>query len=102
MLSLISPSKARTIIASHVRGRRINLGLTQDGLATRADVALPTLRRFEQLGLISLEALLKILSVVGGLDEIIKALEPETPEFSSIDDVLNKGIKPKRKKGWRK
>ena len=102
MLSLLSPSKAQTIIASHVRDRRINLGLTQDGLATRADVALPTLRRFEQQGLISLEGLLKILVVVGGLDEIVKALEPETPEFSSIDDVLKDDVKPKRKKGWRK
>lgn len=102
MLSLISPSKAQTIIASHVRDRRINLGLTQDGLAKRADVALPTLRRFEQQGLISLESFLKILSVVGGLDEIIKALEPQATEFSSIDDVLKDDEKPKRKKGWRK
>ncbi len=102
MLSLLNPSKAQVIITSHVRDRRINLGLTQDGLATRAGVALPTLRRFEQQGLISLEALLKILSITGGLDEIVKALEPQTPEFSSIDDVLKADAKPKRKKGWRK
>lgn len=102
MLSLLTATKAQIIIANHVRDRRVNLGLTQEGLAIRAGVALPTLRRFEQRGLISLEALLKLLSVVGGIDEIVKALEPQSTEFSSIEDVLREDEKPKRKKGWRK
>jgi transcriptional regulator with XRE-family HTH domain len=89
------------MIASHVRDRRVNLGLTQAGLAARADIPLPTLRRFEQQGLVSLEGLLKMLSVVGGLDEIIKALEVSQLEFSTIDEVLKPQDRPKRKKGWR-
>jgi hypothetical protein len=44
----------------------------------------------------------KLLSVVGGLDEIVKALEPQATEFSSIDDVLKQDNNPKRKNGWRK
>jgi transcriptional regulator with XRE-family HTH domain len=101
MLSLITPAKAQSLIASHVRDRRVNLGLTQAGLAARADIPLPTLRRFEQQGLVSLEGLLKILSVVGGLDEIIKALEVPRSEFLTIDDVLKPREQPRRKKGWR-
>lgn len=101
MLSLITPAKAQSLIAAHVRDRRVNLGLTQAGLAARADIPLPTLRRFEQQGLVSLEGLLKVLSVVGGLNEIVKALEVPQSEFSSIDDVLKPQDKPKRKKGWR-
>ncbi len=42
-----------------------------------------------------------MLSVVGGLDEIIKALEVSQLEFSTIDDVLKPQVRPKRKKGWR-
>lgn len=102
MLSLLSPQKSLLMIANRVRDRRVNLGLTQEGLAVRADVALPTLRRFEQQGLISLESLLKLLSVVGGLDEIVKALEIQKSEYSSIDEVLQEDEKLKRKKGWRK
>lgn len=102
MLSLITVNKAQTLIAKYVRDRRVGLGLTQEGLAIRAGVPLPTLRRFEQLGLISLEAFLKLLSVVGGIEEMVKALEPQTTEFSSIDEVLREDEKPKRKKGWRK
>ena len=102
MLSLLSASKAQISIANHVRDRRVGLGLTQEGLAIRAGVPLPTLRRFEQQGLISLEAFLKLLSIVGGIDEVVKALEPQTTEFSSIDEVLREDAKPKRKKGWRK
>ena len=101
MLSLTTPAKARSLIASHVRDRRVNLGLTQAGLAARADIPLPTLRRFEQQGLVSLEGLLKMLIVVGGLDEIIKALEVSQSEFLTIDDVLKPQDKPRRKKGWR-
>jgi predicted transcriptional regulator len=101
MLSLIAPAKAQSLIAAHVRDRRVGLGLTQAGLAARADIPLPTLRRFEQQGLVSLEGLLKILSVVGGLNEIVKALEVRQSEFVSIDDVLKPQDKPKRKKGWR-
>ncbi|WP_313589522.1 hypothetical protein [Aquidulcibacter sp.] len=44
---------------------------------------------------------MKILAVVGGLDEIIKALEVSQSEFSTIEDVLKAQVKPKRKKGWR-
>ncbi len=42
-----------------------------------------------------------MLSVVGGLDEIIKALEVSQSEFLTIDDVLKPQDKPRRKKGWR-
>lgn len=47
-----------------------------------------TLRRFEKTGSISLESFLKLLMVLGGLEEIIDVLKPGKPAFTSIDEVL--------------
>lgn len=88
-------------LARNIRARRLAMGLTQAGLSKRAGVALASLRKFEQTGAISLESLLKLLMVVGGLERVIEASAPEHGEFSSIDEVLEADEKPARKKGWR-
>ncbi len=102
MISLISPSKAQLKIAENIRERRLALDLTQQGLAERAGVSLPTLRKFEQKGAVSLEALLKLLMVVGGLEEIVDVLKPAKHTFTSIDDVLKKPDSTSRKRGRKK
>jgi len=66
------------------------------------NVSLSTLRKFEQKGVISLESFLKILSVVGGLEEMVNALKPKEQHFKSIDEVLKSEEKPTRKRGDRK
>ncbi|MCB4235425.1 helix-turn-helix domain-containing protein [Kaistella anthropi] len=71
-----------------MRERRLQMDLTQEGLAERSGVPLSTLRKFEQTGMISLESFLKILSIVGGLEEMIEGLKPNTPAFKSIDEVI--------------
>lgn len=88
-------------MAEHVRAQRLDLQLTQQGLALRAGVALPTLRKFEQQGVISLEGFLKLHMVLGGLDRIVQATKPEPRPFLSIDDVLKDDNKPLRKRGHR-
>jgi transcriptional regulator with XRE-family HTH domain len=100
MILLITPLKAQRILANHIRTRRLAMDLTQDGLAKRSGVPLATLRKFEQHGVLSLEGFLKLVMVVGGMEQVLVALEPQETEFSSIDDVLNadKG-KTKRKRG---
>ena len=97
----ISVSKAQEHLANHVRARRLSLGLTQKGLSLRSGVSLPTLRKFEQKGLISLESFLKLLVVVGGLDRVVAALEPDVTAYASIDEVLADTPKAMPKKGWR-
>ena len=82
-----------------MRTKRLQQGLTQAGLALRAGVSLPTLRKFEQKGLISLESFLKLLMALGSLEEIAGALDANSETFNSIDEVLHQ---PKeRKRGWR-
>lgn len=98
---LITASKAQKRLANHVRIRRLIMNLTQAGLAERSGVALPTLRKFEQQGVISLDSFLKLLTVVGGLEEVVEALEPAQVELSSIDDVLAANASPKQRKRGR-
>lgn len=101
MILLISPFRAQQKIAEHVRSRRLSLNLTQEGLSQRSDVPLATLRKFEQKGVISLQSLLKLLLVVGGLDEIVEALEPKKSIYKSLDDVLREDKTTYRKRGRR-
>ena len=102
MLSLISASKAQLKIAENIRARRLSMELTQEGLAERSGVPLPTLRKFEQKGTISLESFLKLLMVVGEVEELLNILKPTKLTFNSIDDVLKDTDSVSRKRGWKK
>lgn len=99
MISLISTPKAQSKIAQNVRARRLSMELTQEDLAERSGVPLATLRKFEQKGSISMESFLKLLMVIGGMEEIIDVLKPEKTVFTSIDDVLKNTDNTLRKRG---
>lgn len=102
MMSLISPSKAQKKLAENVRAKRLQMELTQEGLANRSGVPLRTLRKFEQEYAISLESFLKLHMVIGGLEDIVTASAPKEPEFSSIDEVIQANKTKTRKRGTRK
>jgi len=102
MISLISPSKAQIKIAEHIRARRLSMGLTQEGLAERSGVPLATLRKFEQKGSVSMGSFLKLLMVVGGMEQIIDVLKPSKPVFKSIDEVLKDTDNKSRTRGRKK
>lgn len=97
----MTPAKAKRKFADNMRERRLAMNLTQDGLSKRSGVALATLRKFEQSGAVSVDNLFKLMLVVGGLDELVKASAPNPSNFSSIDDVLSGKESPKRKRGSR-
>jgi transcriptional regulator with XRE-family HTH domain len=98
----ISLAKAQKNLVQSIRGRRLLMELTQEGLAERSGVPLSTLRKFEQKGVISLDSFLKILSVVGGLEEIMNVLKPIKTNFKSIDDVLKLEDSITKKRGSKK
>ena len=102
MISLISTSKAQIKLAEHIRARRLSMELTQEGLAERSGVPLATLRRFERKGLISMESFLKLLMIVGGMEELLEVLKPSKPVFKSIDEVLKDTDSLSRKRGRKK
>ena len=49
-LNITNPGDVAMQIAARVKARRLELNLTQEGLATRAGVKFATYRRFEQTG----------------------------------------------------
>ena len=68
-VNVASPIEVALQIASRVKARRLELDLTQEGLATRAGVKFATYRRFEQTGEISLRGLLQIGFALNALSE---------------------------------
>jgi transcriptional regulator with XRE-family HTH domain len=88
ILSIIERSPDAIIkgIARRVKERRLEMALTQQGLAKRAGIPLPTYRRFERTGEISIRALV-MLGVVMGMTEEFTALFT-TQTYSSIDELL--------------
>lgn len=92
------PAQIALEIAERVKKRRLELNLTQAGLASRAGVKLPTFRKFEKTGIISLLGLLKIAFALNALDDFDLLFSRR--EYEHIEDVLNETIK-QRKRGKR-
>lgn len=86
-VSCINPSDVAKLIAARVKERRLELNLTQEGLATRSGLKLATYRRFEQVGAISLRGLLQIGFALNCLHDF-EALFAQK-QYQSLDDVLN-------------
>ena len=102
MISLITTSKAQRKIVENMRALRLKKGLTQGGLAERSGVSLPTLRKFEQKGLISLESFLKLTMSLGCLENLVAATSSTEGKYSSIEDVLKDRKDRRPQRGWRK
>lgn len=85
--NLSTPSDVALQIAARVKARRLELNLTQEGLAARAGVKFATYRRFEQTGEISLKGLLQIGFVLNALSEFDALFARK--QYQSLDDVLN-------------
>lgn len=87
IIAFNTPGEISLQIASRVKARRLELNLTQEGLATRAGVKFATYRRFEQTGEISLRGLLQVgmaLNVMSDFDVLFTQ-----KQYQSLDDVLN-------------
>lgn len=84
-------------IADRVKHRRLELNLTQEGLALRAGVKFSTYRHFEQSGEISLRGLLQVGFALNCLDDFGGLFAQR--EYQSLDQVLSEqGVNRKRGK----
>jgi transcriptional regulator with XRE-family HTH domain len=88
-----TPHEAMLLLAQRLRQQRIQAGYSQSQLATRAGVAVNTVRRFEAGRAISLEHFL-CLAWGLGLDGEFAALLEWQP--LSIADVLRAEAQPKK------
>jgi len=83
--SIQSPAAIARQLGARVQQLRCREGWSQEELARRSGVALGTLRRFEQSGVISLARLLKISAVLRHQDDFGKLFE--APPFHSIAEI---------------
>lgn len=82
-----TPKGVALQIAARVKTRRLELDLTQEGLAARAGVKFATYRRFEQTGEISLKGLLQVGFALNALPEFDVLFAQK--QYQTLDDVLN-------------
>jgi transcriptional regulator with XRE-family HTH domain len=86
-LALKTPTEHTLDLASRVRARRLERDLTQLGLAQRAGVSLPSLKRFERSGQIALVSLVRLamaLDAVADLDHLFAPAPLRS--LSQLDD----------------
>jgi transcriptional regulator with XRE-family HTH domain len=99
ILDAYNPVSIMKGIAHRVRARRLELNLTQKGLATKAGISLGTLKRFENSNEISLKHLLMIAVVLDATEGFEKLFTQR--QFESIDEVLSATQGKKRERGSR-
>ena len=87
---MLNPSEVAFRIAARVKTRRLELNLTQEGMAARAGLKFATYRRFEHTGEISLRGLLQIGFALNALSEFDALFAQK--QYQSLDDVLNEQI----------
>ena len=92
-----SPSDVLQGLALRVKTRRLEKNLTQKSFAAGAGMPLPTYRRFESSGEISLRGLVQLAFALDRVDELEKLFE--TPIYNSISEMVNIDKRKKRKRG---
>lgn len=85
--NISNPGDVAMQIAARVKARRLELNLTQEGLAKRAGLKFATYRRFEQTGEISLRGLIQIGFALNSLSDFDTLFAQK--QYQSLDDVLN-------------
>jgi len=85
-ISAVNPSEICKSVAQRVKSRRLELNLTQSGLAARAGVNIETYRKFERTGEISLLNLVK-LAISLDVTTDFTALFAQK-QYQSLDDLL--------------
>ena len=98
-LELQTPSEIGRRLAGRVRALRLARGWTQQELAERAGITLPTYRRFERTGRIAMERLLRIAVVLdarAGFDQLFAL-----PPAQTLAELQARTQRPARRRGRR-
>ena len=101
ILSLINktPGSLMAGVAGRVKQRRLEKGWTQKTLAAKAGVTMPSYRRFETTGEISLRSLVMLAFALDMTDEFEALFIGKA--YQSIDDILKANGSKQRKRGRR-
>ena len=78
-----TPLEVSKVLAEKHRTLRKQLKISQEEMAERSGVSMGSLKRFENTGKISLDSLLKLMHLLGRLNEFDNLLLPK----ENLDDV---------------
>lgn len=94
-----TPHEIQKRIAKQVRAKRLELNLSQQTLSEKSGVSYGSLKKFEQTGQISLEALLKLALVLGCINDFHTLFALKKPETSlSLDELINDSTRKRGRK----
>lgn len=93
---LDTPQEILKDIARQSKQARLNINLSQEGLASRSGISLASLKRFEQTGKISLESLLKIALVLNSLEDFKLLFQKSAKPIMSLDEIIEEPSKRQR------
>ncbi|MBP6714080.1 MAG: helix-turn-helix transcriptional regulator [Aliarcobacter sp.] len=96
-INIQTPNSMIDSIKDNFKKKRLSINLTQEGLSNKSGVSLGSIKRFETIGQISLENLLKIAFVLDCLDDFKNIANKEDAQYHSMDDLLK--VKPIKKRG---
>ena len=86
---LLSNADVQQALAAHLRALREQSSLSREALAGRSTVPVPTIKKFERSGQISLRQLLLLWQCLDDLRRIHQLTQPASPPLpKTIDEVL--------------
>ena len=86
-------------IATSAKERRLALNLSQQSLSERSGVSLSVLKKFERIGKISIDSLLKLALALDSLGDFVNVFKQPIPkELPALDDLLKQKIRKRGRK----
>jgi len=95
--NLLTPTEMQTQLARRCKTLRLSAGYKRATLANRSGVSEGSLKRFEDIGEISLKNLLRLAHALGRLPEFATLFQP--PEAESLAELKSTAAKPVPKRG---
>lgn len=95
-INMLTPQEMLKKIAEKARAKRLSLDLSQQTLSDKSGVSYGVLKKFERIGQISLESLLKLALAIGSMSDFDNLFELERPEHALSLDGLMQEVKRKR------
>lgn len=95
-INIKTPASMIETIKDNFKQKRLSLNLTQEGLSNKSGVSLGSIKRFERIGQISLESLLKLAFVLDCLDDFKNIANKNDEEYETMEDLLKSKSTKKR------
>ena len=95
-INIQTPNTIMQNLKDNFKQKRLSLNLTQEGLSNKSGVSLGSIKRFETIGQISLESLLKLAFILDCLNDFQNIAVVKNEKYETMDDLLKSKLTKKR------